>query len=231
MAAMALIDSSFRSLPEPMQQAVSLAFQAADHGSLAIAATVARNGHVIATGRNRLFEDDSGEDHIAGTSLAHAEINALAKLRYRAHESDELELYTTLQPCLQCLGAIRLAPISRVIVLAPDPLWAGLATIRDVTPFVAARWPHITTVPASEWSVLSLLSPTRHALAHPRLTEIWRHALPATSELARRVDPADLEGDSPPARAAHVWSDLGACVSEVDELAAGDRQDAVEPRA
>ena len=154
MAATATIESSFRALPEPMQQAATLAFQAAERGSLAIGATVACEGDVIATGRNRLHEEDSGEDHIAGTSLAHAELNALAKLQYHAHESDVLELDTTLQPCLQCLGAIHLAPIARVFVLAPDPLWTGLATIRDATPFIAARWrrvdsPRASTPPAS----------------------------------------------------------------------------------
>ena len=153
----AAVESSFAQLPPPMRHAVGLALDSASAGSLAIGAVVADHGRVIATGRNRLLEADAGDDPIAGTSLAHAEINALAKLRFRAHEDDDLELYTTLQPCLQCLGAIRLAPVRRVTVLAPDPLWVGIEKIRDATPFVAASWPQIRTLASSEWSVLALL--------------------------------------------------------------------------
>ena len=157
----AAIESSYARLPTPMQRAVDLAFEAADAGSLGIGAVVADGDRVVATGRNRLHETDAGEDSIAGTSVAHAEVNALAKLRFRAHEDDDLALHTTLQPCLQCLGAIRLSPVRSVTVLAPDPLWIGVEKIRDVTPFIAARWSQIQTLPSTEWSVLALLAPTR----------------------------------------------------------------------
>ncbi|MEM9514836.1 MAG: deaminase [Actinomycetota bacterium] len=217
--AIASIDASYAQLPDAMRQALVRAFDAADAGSLAIGACIAADDRMVATGRNRLHEIEVGDDHVAGTSLAHAEINALAKLRFRAHESDELELHTTLQPCVQCLGAIRLAPISRVVVLTPDPLWIGVEQIRDATSFLAERWPRITTLPATEWSVLALLSPTRHALDHPRIAEPWRSALPTTSDLAEAVDLADLVGESPPARAAAVWGDLSRCIDEVEELA------------
>ncbi len=218
-AAEATIEASFTQLPEPMRHAIDLALAAASAGSLAIGAVVADNGRVIATGRNRLFESDAGDDPIAGTSLAHAEINALAKLRFRAHEHDDLELYTTLQPCLQCLGAIRLAPVRRVTVLAPDPLWIGVEEIRSATPFFAASWPQIKTLASSEWSVLALLSPTRHALAHPRLAGPWRDTLPDTSELAADIDLSGLGGGPVTSRVAHVWNDLTACVPEVERLA------------
>ena len=48
-----------------------------------------------------------------GLVLAHAELDALAKLRWGS-PSDGLELWTTLQPCLQCLGAVRLSPVRKV---------------------------------------------------------------------------------------------------------------------
>lgn len=215
----AAIESSFAQLPEPMRHALKCALDAARAGSLAIGAVVSDNGRAIARGRNRLHETDAGDDPIAGTSLAHAEINALAKLRFRAHEDDDLELHTTLQPCLQCLGAIRLAPVRRVIVLAPDPLWIGVEKIRDATPFVASNWPRIRTLESSQWSVLALLSPTRHALSHPRLAALWRDALPTTSALARAVDLSVLGSGTVASRVADVWNDLTGCVDEVERLA------------
>jgi tRNA(adenine34) deaminase len=73
--------------------------------SLGIGAVVTRHGEAFTTGRNRVAERDPGDDVLAGTSPAHAELNALAKVPWGTR-SDGLELWTTLQPCLQCLGAI-----------------------------------------------------------------------------------------------------------------------------
>src|SRR3954466_13784749 len=95
------------SLDPPMHRAFELAWESFCAGSLGIGAVVTRGSELLTTGRNRLAENDPGDDVLAGTSLAHAEMNALAKLRWGA-DPDGLQLWTTLQPCLQCLGAIRL---------------------------------------------------------------------------------------------------------------------------
>lgn len=207
-----------------MQRALEAALESVRAGSLGIGAAVADpDGDVIARGRNRLHETDRGDDAVAGTSLAHAEVNALSKLRFRVHEDRGLVLHTTLQPCLQCLGAIRLSPVQRVVILAPDPLWLGVEQVRTLSPFIGARWPVIETLPASAWSVFALLSPTRHALDHPRISAPWRAALPRTSELAAALDPATLDGPLADA-VAEWWSDLEACVPEVEELAVQARR-------
>jgi tRNA(Arg) A34 adenosine deaminase TadA len=204
----------------PMRRAIEASLDAVRAGSLGIGAVVAHpDGRIVAGGRNRLHETNPGDDVIAGSSLAHAEINALAKLRFRAHEDDDLELYTTLQPCLQCLGVIRMSPVRAVNILAPDPLWIGVEQVRSVTAFVGARWPTIHTLPASEWSVLALISPTRHALAHPVIGEPWRRELPETSLLAATIDLAALPYDPAPAAVTEYWDDLSACVEEVERLA------------
>jgi tRNA(Arg) A34 adenosine deaminase TadA len=65
-----------------MHRAVELAWESFRAGSLGIGAVITRDGETLATGRNRLAESDPGEVVLAGTSLAHAELNALAKLRW-----------------------------------------------------------------------------------------------------------------------------------------------------
>lgn len=216
--------SSFATLAIPMQQALEAALDAVRAGSLAIGAVVAHpDGRIVASGRNRLHESEPGDDLIAGSSLAHAEINALAKVQFRAHEDDDLELYTTLQPCLQCLGVIRMSPVRAVNILAPDPLWIGVEQLRHVTTFVGRRWPTIRTSPASEWSVLALISPTRHALAHPVISEPWRRELPETSALAASIDLSTLSGDGVGDAVSAHWDDLSRCVDEVERLAERSR--------
>ena len=58
---------------------------------------------------------------IFGSALAHAEANVLARLPFRRRR--DLVLTTTLQPCLQCAGAIRLGPIATVRFAGPDRYW------------------------------------------------------------------------------------------------------------
>ena len=47
----------------------------------------------------------------------------LARLRFRRYR--DLVLTTTLEPCLQCAGAIRLGPIGTVRFAGPDRYWDG----------------------------------------------------------------------------------------------------------
>jgi tRNA(Arg) A34 adenosine deaminase TadA len=61
-----------------MERAVELAWESFRAGSLAVGAVLTRQGETVATGRNRLAEQDPGDDVLAGTSLAHAEMNVLA---------------------------------------------------------------------------------------------------------------------------------------------------------
>src|SRR5262245_24048760 len=118
-----------------MARAVELAWESTCAGSLGVGSTISTaEGLIVATGRNRLVEQDPGDDQLAGTSLAHAELNALAKLAW-GDRTAKLTLWTTLQPCLQCTGAIRMSRIDRVQVLAPDPLFREVDRVRDISPF------------------------------------------------------------------------------------------------
>ncbi|MFW2333750.1 hypothetical protein [Ilumatobacter sp.] len=212
--------SSFGRLEPGMRAALHQAWAAVEAGSLGIgAAALDDAGAVLAVGRNRLHESDPGDDALAGTSLAHAELNVLAKLPFRAHES--VVLHTTLQPCLQCLAAIRLSSVSRVHVLAPDPLWRGIERIRDVTSFVARRWPSIEQHPVDEWSAFALLSPTRHMSSHPQLGETWTSTLPGVTavSIAAEADRLFHGADSVVEAADRVWDQLSACIDEVAAVA------------
>ena len=224
-----IIERSFRTLDAPMRRALELAWESARAGSLGIGAVaVTGAGAELATGRNRLFERDAGDDVLAGSSLAHAEMNVLAKRATRRHEDDELVLHTTLQPCVQCLWAIRLIPVRRVRVLAPDPIFRGIERIRDVNPFLASNWPEIEQLPITEWSVLSLLFPTHTGVFWSSQLDQWSHHLPGLTALAERLvaDRALVEhatGDADVVTVATtIWSDLGAGVAEVETLAESD---------
>jgi tRNA(Arg) A34 adenosine deaminase TadA len=210
-------------LAAPMLQAVQLAWDSFRAGSLGIGAVVTRHGEVVATGRNRLAESDPGDDLLAGTSLAHAEMNALGKLRWGI-DRDGLELWTTLQPCLQCLGAIRLGPVRRVHVLAPDPLFRGVEAARDLNAFIGRDWPEIFELSVDEWSVLSLLLQTHVTTFWQAEVPGWNEGLPAIADLARALvasgELIELAAGEPEVEpvAAALWPRLTACLPDVEQL-------------
>lgn len=209
-------------LDDGMRAAIEQAWASVRAGSLGIGAAASRGDDLVAVGRNRILETDPGDDVLAGTSLAHAEMNVLAKLPYRAHEG--LRLHTTLQPCVQCLGAIRLSSVEWVQVLAPDPLFRGVERMRDLTPFMAQRWPTIEQRPIDEWSVFALIGPTRHMRVNPTLGDVWISALPNLAALVAELDADGVLADVTSAfdAAALVWGRLSDCVAEVATLAADD---------
>lgn len=97
-----------------LRRAIRLAEEAEKRGNLPIGAVVCLEGQVIAEGRNAIWKP-------VLDLTRHAEIEALrgvaASLWSRA---GEMALYTTLEPCLMCAGAIMLHRIGKVVFGATD---------------------------------------------------------------------------------------------------------------
>lgn len=207
-----------------MRGALELAWTSLCHGSFGIGAVaVDPRGEVVATGRNRIHEVEPGDDVIANTSLAHAEMNVVAKMPYRRYEGAGIELHTTLQPCIQCLGAIRLSAIKQVHVLAPDPIWRDIERIVDHNEFLARNWPSIDELEVTEWSVFAVVLPTYRMQVGGNLPPGWAEQVPrltalveqlaASGEIEAAIDQRvglDQIADA-------LWSRLAQCI---DELAA-----------
>jgi len=112
------------SLDGPWQEAFRQAWEALRSGSIAVGACASTaGGEIVHAARNRVNDDAGPPGEIFGSTLAHAEMNVLARLPFRGQR--DLILTTTLQPCLQCAGAIRLGPIATVRFAGPDRYWDG----------------------------------------------------------------------------------------------------------
>jgi tRNA(adenine34) deaminase len=106
------------------REAFRQAWEAVRGGNIGVGACASTaGGEIIHTSRNRVNDKDGPHGEIFGSSLAHAEMNVLARLGFRQHQ--DLVLTTTLQPCLQCAGAIRLARIGIVRFAGHDAYWDG----------------------------------------------------------------------------------------------------------
>jgi tRNA(Arg) A34 adenosine deaminase TadA len=111
-------------LDKPWQEAFRQAWEALRTGNIAVGACASTSaGEIVYSARNRVNDGEGPPGEIFGSALAHAETNVLARLPF--HSRRDLVLTTTLQPCLQCAGAIRLGPITTVRFAGPDRYWDG----------------------------------------------------------------------------------------------------------
>jgi tRNA(Arg) A34 adenosine deaminase TadA len=111
-------------LDKPWQEAFRQAWEALRSGNIAVGACASTpDGEIVRSARNRVNDAEGPPGEIFGSALAHAETNVLARLAFRRHR--DLVLTTTLEPCLQCAGAIRLGPVSTVRFAGPDRYWDG----------------------------------------------------------------------------------------------------------
>jgi tRNA(Arg) A34 adenosine deaminase TadA len=118
-------------LDHPWQAAFELAWEAFGDGTIPVGAVVVdENGAIVAQGRNRIFADSAPPKQIAGTRLAHAELNALAQLspdrRWNA-----CTLYTTLEPCVLCVGAASVATVGRIRFAGTD-VFSGSSALAGI---------------------------------------------------------------------------------------------------
>jgi tRNA(Arg) A34 adenosine deaminase TadA len=117
--------SAWLSLGENWRVAFEEAWASFASGSAGVGAVIAdENDLIVATGRSRVFDARDRETPLAGTFMAHAEMNALACLPSRSYRG--YTLYTTFEPCAMCATTIRVYRIPRVRYAADDPVWDGM---------------------------------------------------------------------------------------------------------
>jgi tRNA(adenine34) deaminase len=103
-----------------MRMALNLAHEAEAAGEVPVGAVVVMAGQVIGRGRNAPIERSD--------PTAHAEILALREACAAAgnYRLEGAVLYTTLEPCVMCAGALVAARLARVVFGARDLRFGGV---------------------------------------------------------------------------------------------------------
>ena len=98
-----------------MELALEQARMAAEAGEVPVGAIVIKDGKILARGHNRNLLDNDPS--------AHAEIVALrqAAAQIGNHRLTGCVLFTTIEPCAMCAGAMVHARIARLVYGARDP--------------------------------------------------------------------------------------------------------------
>lgn len=182
--------TAWSELAPPFRRCVELAWESCSSGTFGCGAVITDPaGNVVAEGRNRVFNEPSGEYPIEGTRLAHAEMNALARVPAGV-ALDDCTLWSSLEPCLMCLSSALLSSVGEIRFLAPDPLWDGVERLPSLNAFVERRWPLHHDPHDGEWAVLGRTL-ALHMLASRRTGDSQALAAndlrePETSALVRR---------------------------------------------
>jgi tRNA(adenine34) deaminase len=112
-----------------LRRAVRLALEAEAAGNLPVGAVVTLGGRVVAEAGNAVLAPDYHPGR-------HAEIEALrlvpAELWPRGRE---LCVYTTLEPCVMCAGALLLHGVGRVVYGANDTLGGAGQLLAHLPPY------------------------------------------------------------------------------------------------
>ncbi len=109
-----------------LQEALSEARKAFSYGEVPIGALVVKDGEIISRAFNRkeFLQDPT----------AHAEILAIreASRKLNSWRLNGCTLYSTVEPCVMCCGAIIQSRISRVVYSVPDPKFGGVESLYSI---------------------------------------------------------------------------------------------------
>lgn len=118
-----------------MGQALALAEEALQAGEFPVGCLIVAGGRVVATGRR------SGSGGDTPNEVDHAEMTALRQLAQQpVGNKTPLTLYSTLEPCLMCFGAILLSGIKRIVYAYEDVMGGAAACdLKTLTPLYRER--------------------------------------------------------------------------------------------
>ena len=110
----------------PMQAALAQARAALAAGEVPVGAVIVQNGQIIATGRNAPIASND--------PCSHAEINAIraAAKHLGSYRLDGCAIYTTLEPCAMCAGAILHARLRNLVFGALDAKTGAAGSVINV---------------------------------------------------------------------------------------------------
>jgi tRNA(adenine34) deaminase len=112
-----------------LQEAIQLAEEAERGGNLPIGALIVFEYQIVARGANAIWQPTV-------ELTRHAEMEALRSLPPHLRARGEgLTLYTTLEPCLMCAGAILLHRIGRLVFGSTDPNGGTAACLQSLPPY------------------------------------------------------------------------------------------------
>lgn len=126
-------------LQRPWQVCFEEAWQAFLAGSLPIGAALFNpEGQLLARGRNHIYDDHALPGQLSLHQFAHAEMNTLLQIDRRSADLHSCAIYTSVEPCPLCMGAIYMSGVRTVYFGARDS-YAGSTNLLGTTPYLSRK--------------------------------------------------------------------------------------------
>ena len=100
-----------------LNMAIEIAKDVFNEGNYPVGALITINGELIASDGNKMETMNSRAQHAENQLI----INNGEKLKKAAETKAEVTLYSTLEPCLMCLGTAIINGITRIVFIQKDP--------------------------------------------------------------------------------------------------------------
>ncbi|MEI7850121.1 MAG: nucleoside deaminase, partial [Chloroflexota bacterium] len=150
-------------------------------------------GRLLSRGRNRIYSERAVAGHTKGSTLAHAEVEALGKVDYDAFDPHTGVLYTTLEPCPMCMGAFYISGFRNIHFAARDP-YAGSVDLLGTTPYLQRKSIQVMPPfdPDLEAVLIALFMEFELVRSRGRIRETvlyrrWREVVPAGVALGEQL--------------------------------------------
>lgn len=183
-------------LERPWQQCFRLAWESFRNGSIPIGAVVVnQNDEIIATGRSLQYENSGEPGEIYRHKLSHAELNALLKFSEFDHpDIRKYTLYTTVEPCPLCLGALVMSNV-RALKYAARDRYAGSVCLAESSDYIRSK--NISMEgPFHELEefqmILNTVYELKRNLCSERLLDAWKLDCPAAVKLGTEYSKSGL---------------------------------------
>jgi len=108
-----------------MREALAEAQKALDRGDRPVGCVIVHGDKIVARGSNHEFTKRSKFEHAETFTLRSC-------AEYLFQYSNDCTLYTTVEPCVMCLGAIVMSNIRKVVFGSPDPARGGTEMYEQV---------------------------------------------------------------------------------------------------
>jgi tRNA(adenine34) deaminase len=151
-----------------MEKALAEAQNAFDRGEFPVGCIIVDAGDIIASGSRQ------GSTGMVASETDHAEILALKQLESRSPvDRSRLTLYSTMEPCLMCFGAILINGIRNIVYAFEDVMGGGTRCDLSRLPPLYSKEPVVIVPHILRDKSLRLF---QHYFSNPRNT-YWKDSL------------------------------------------------------
>jgi len=207
--------SKFSELSPAWQACFVEGWQAFLGGNVPIGSAITDpQGQVLYQSRNRISDASAPPRQVCNSQVAHAELNTILMIEGRPENIHDLHIYTLVEPCPLCMGAIYMAGLRHIHYAFPDT-YAGSTNLLGASPYLGRK--AVRTYPPNQDTLHEIVAALQIEFNLRRGGRFWdvMDAMDRSSRLGRRLAEKLISNESLQAFAAASLS----AVEVFDQLA------------